>query len=145
MSRARNDAAQIMVAIDAYLTEYGRLPISSPVDVTVSEEAQSGVMDLLCPDGSRPFSALNSRGIVFLEIPNVSKGRDGRLNGKGPYLDPWGRPYFISLDSNYDGFIRPPGGDASTPPIKKSVIVWSLGDPEKSGYDTPEKWVKSWD
>jgi hypothetical protein len=142
-TQAKNDATQIATAISAYLSEYGRLPISSPVDVTVSEKAQSGIMDLLCPE-SHPFPALNSRGIVFLEIPNASKGRNGRLKGKGPYLDPWGNPYFITLDSNYDGVVSAPG-DTSAPPIKKSVIVWSRGDPDKDGYNKPEKWVKSWE
>jgi hypothetical protein len=44
------------------------------------------------------------------------------------------------LDSNDDNIVQPPGEDA----VRKSVIVWSRGDPSKDGYNKPEKWIKSW-
>jgi type II secretory pathway pseudopilin PulG len=146
-TQAKNDARQIATAINAYVSEYGRLPTKAHTDVTVSDDgAESEIMDVLCPPNLQSPPAENPKGITFLEIPRATKdGRNGRANGTGPYLDPWGNAYFIALDGDRDGFVWAPAGSAHRARVHKTVAVWSRGDPKREGYDRPEKWIKSWE
>lgn len=86
----------------------------------------------------------NPRKNVFLDAKEVNEIASG-IGADGVYRDPWGNPYIITLDLNYDskardGFYRNPavsadgtkgfngmfnsggGFEANTP-----VMVWSLG------------------
>jgi type II secretory pathway pseudopilin PulG len=145
--QAKNDATQIATAINAYVSEYDHLPTKARTDVTVSDDgAASEIMDVLCPPNLQSPPAENPKGITFLEIPRATKdGRNGRANGTGPYLDPWGNAYFIALDGDRDGFVWAPAGSAHRARVHKTVAVWSRGDPKREGYDRPEKWIKSWE
>jgi hypothetical protein len=48
-------------------------------------------------------NAQNPRGIVFFE-PKMAKQGKGGLDGT-VYKDPWGNPYTVTLDYNYDNKI----------------------------------------
>jgi prepilin-type N-terminal cleavage/methylation domain-containing protein len=102
--------------------------------------------------------ALNPQKISFLnakEVDRVNKpGNESfRVPGIGPdavYRDPWGNPYIITIDLNYDkqcrdgfycqdsvsasgsaagfnGLFRPPSGGPNTFESRNDVMVWSLG------------------
>ncbi len=146
-TQAKNDATQIATAINAYMSEYGKLPIEGTGDINGSQ-ATDKIMDALCPPNPNSPPDLNPRGITFLEIPKATRdGRNGRVGGTtGPYEDPWGQAYFISLDGDYDGTVQGPSGSSANEDIRKTVIVWSKGDPKRTKeYSDPSKWIKSWE
>ncbi len=146
-TQAKNDATQIVNAINNYAAEYGKLPTNATADL--NEDSETGdIMDVLSPASSSSDSTgLNPRSITFLEIPKATKdGRNGRVEGKGSYMDPWGRAYFLSMDADYDGKVKGPSGSSKSTDIQKTVIVWSNGDPKRSkDFINPEKWIKSYE
>lgn len=80
-----------------------------------------------------PNSELNPSRTVFLTV-KVAKanGANGRGDSDGVYRDPWGHPYMVSVDSDYDGKIRNPfwsGGKWSGEGqfLTAGVAVWSFG------------------
>lgn len=50
---------------------------------------------------------LNSKKVKFLTPSSKYRNSDAK---KGGYRDPWGRPYLVFLDADYDGKIILPGG-----------------------------------
>ena len=50
---------------------------------------------------------LNSKKVKFLTPPSKYSNSDAK---KGGYRDPWGRPYLVFIDADYDGKIILPGG-----------------------------------
>jgi hypothetical protein len=143
-ARGKNDASQLANAITAYLSEYGKLPTQGSGNVN-----SAGLMNTL--NGSIPNDPSNSRQIVFLEIPKAKNHKNGvewdeKWGFVSGYKDSWGNDYEIRIDnegegSSYDMKVKWPAGV-----VKKSVIVWSRGDPKKRDkYDDPAKWIKSWE
>lgn len=144
-TQAKNDAMQIATAINAYYSEYGKMPTDTTGDITASQATET-IMDALCPPTPSSPPPLNPRGITFLEIPNAKSHKNGRDNNSGPYLDPWGAAYFISLDGNYDGVVKGPSGTSDSVDIRKTAIVWSKGDKGRTKeYQDPSKWIKSYE
>ena len=135
--KAKNDLTQLVGAVNAYFTEYGRYPLPSSSqgfeeDYTYSYDGSSSppnsdLLKILQADPSK--SAENPRGIVFFSGP-IAKGAGAY--GVQPvssgdaftFRDPWGRAYSICIDSDYNGRTRERGtGTLLTAP----VITWSLG------------------
>lgn len=136
-AQARNDLAQLVTAVNAYYTEYGKYPLpaanqGSGEDFTYSYDGSttspnSDLIQILQSEASK--SADNPRGIVFLTAPPAKKdggygiqaatGSNGYL-----FLDPWGRAYSICIDSDYNGKIRERGTGTLIP---FGVATWSLG------------------
>jgi prepilin-type N-terminal cleavage/methylation domain-containing protein len=95
-------------------------------------------------------NAMNPKREGYLNVNEVDDARRGGLGPDGIYRDPWGRPYIITLDLNYDGrcrdafyrlasvswsgsgdkgingAVRPPGGGDDFE-IARKVMVWSFG------------------
>ncbi len=138
-TQAKNDATQIAMAINQYLSEYGKLPTSGSDDVS-----ESGNSDALMKILSGQDNVENPREIVFLEVPKAKAGKNGRVNGEGTYKDSWGRDYLISMDANYDNRLNDPVGGGTQ--ITKTVLVWSKGNPARTNdFGNPAKWIKSWE
>lgn len=108
-AQARNDVTQIVAAVTAYETEYGRFPTNSG---TVSGEVLEALR-------GKP-SPLNPREIVFLEAQTAKKGRSGIANGT--FVDPWGGPYQIACDTDANGRVTA-GTNAISVPEK--IAVWN--------------------
>jgi prepilin-type N-terminal cleavage/methylation domain-containing protein len=143
-TQARNDATNIANAITAYMAEYGKLPTTSTGgDVTGSlGQDTSDIMNALAGTDA----TANPRKITFLEIPNAKNGKNGREGSgggqTGSYLDPWGKAYEISMDADYDEELTDPVGGGK---VRKTVLVWSQGNPSKTtDYSNPKKWITSW-
>ncbi len=116
-TQAKNDVTQIATAVIAYETEYGKLP------------PDANLYQVL---GNLEDTDENPRGIVFLEFPDDKGGKNGWTGSD--YVDSWGVPYQIDIDSDYDNRVT---GDGQ--PVRKRVAVWSEGNPKK-----PKKLVASW-
>jgi len=142
-AQAKNDVTQLVTAVNAYYTEYGRYPLPAAIqgqnqDYTFGSGGASSngdLMKILQNDSSA--SADNPRGIVFYNgLQAKSPGGYGIQSGSGspPYEfnDPWSRSYTIRIDSDYDGKVQEPGTGAL---ITNGLIAWSLGK--------DNDWVKS--
>ena len=97
----------------------------------------------------------NPRKEVFLNVKDSNKiGTPSAVDPTGVYRDPWGNPYFISLDLNYDDYTvdwmygkMAVGADSSNVrmgiqglvlvpdyqlPVRASVMIWSMGPDGKA-------------
>jgi prepilin-type N-terminal cleavage/methylation domain-containing protein len=149
-TQAKNDLTQIVNAVNAFYTDYGKYPISGTSDITYGPGGGSTNNVLFnelqgCPaTGTLPatcsgFSTLNTRQIVFISPPAVKdpsnpKKGIGTTTGQGQFFDPWGATYAVEIDGDYNNQITtnpysdpsppgPPGGS----PLSIGVIGWSLG------------------
>ncbi|MGD0059346.1 MAG: prepilin-type N-terminal cleavage/methylation domain-containing protein [Verrucomicrobiia bacterium] len=122
----------------------------------------------LCGNGgtltSPPTTPVNSRAIVFITIPAKSLKLSTDSNPPGTvyydYVDPWGNPYQITVDANYDnicsnlansvvtGAGTPVYASAAAPGcVSNSIAVWSFGPLGPYGNHTtpgPNNWITSW-
>ncbi len=125
-SQARNDVMTLLTAIRAYQTEYGALPL--PAILSFEDEAtQARLLRVL----QGLDDTLNPRRIVFFEARAATGGwwrakyKSGIHPKSGALIDPWGTPYRLRLDSDYDSTIDNPYVDGKA--IGTSVIAWSVG------------------
>jgi type IV pilus assembly protein PilA len=132
-TQAKNDVTQIVTAVNAFYTEYGKYPLPS----TASGDGYS------VGDGTTPSKAmfdalrgldpiLNPRQIVFIspaeDATQVSP--KGKLGSDGQFHDPWTSPYTVRIDADYDNKVPNPygaNGGAGPDPLRQGVIAWSLG------------------
>jgi prepilin-type N-terminal cleavage/methylation domain-containing protein len=77
----------------------------------------------------------NPQRISFLNAKSVSDTTSPGIGLDGVYRDPWGNPYIISLDLDFDsktidgfyGFLRKRLATKTDPEISGEVLVWSFG------------------
>ena len=152
-TQAKNDLVQIVTAVRAYYTEYGRFPLEAGEqshDVTFGESSyQDQLFNVLRANGSgRDAPAndnLNPRRIPFLTAadakdPTKPKGGivpDSAASKRGMFVDPWGTPYLIRIDGNYDHALdNPYGSNAGSTTLREDVIAWSFGKNAASSSNT---------
>ena len=133
--QAKNDLAQVVTAVNAFYTEYGQYPGSAggAADVTFGSTgtANNTLFDELRGTGG----TVNTRQIVFITLPEVKDPANprsgiGTTTRQGEFFDPWGTPYSIIIDGNYDNQITNPyggGANAGSAQLRQGVIAWSLG------------------
>ena len=158
--QAKGEVRSLATAISAYQGEYSIYPTPSTDSGKLAGADKT--FDNLSPD------TLNSNIVVLLlDIDQPGGPNEGHklnpqkhvlLNGKmvngtaSPgistidynFRDPWGRPYLVTLDLDYDNkcndkyysYPNPPKG-----PIAAPVLVWSLG---KDGLPGTKDDVTSW-
>ena len=141
-TQAKNDLTQIVTAVNAYYTEYGKYPLVPAAD-TIYGPAGSlndGLFYTLraVAFGANAGDVANPRKIVFISPPYVKDPANPRAGigtptgtGPGQFFDPWGTPYRVEIDGNYDNQITTNPYTANTgagpAPLTISVIAWSLG------------------
>jgi prepilin-type N-terminal cleavage/methylation domain-containing protein len=144
-AQAKNDVTQIVTAVNAYYTEYGKYPTTQTTDANaIFTTDNSAVINALRAANG---DTLNTRKIVFLSPRQIVNGTKGGVadtpssGNAGIYYDPWGKSsnaaltgsgvYHIAIDANYDNQIdtNPYGNNngAGPQPLQQGVIVWSLG------------------
>ena len=131
-TQAKNDLTQIVNAVNAYYTDYGKYPPATD--------------DIVIPDNSTLFNELratpaatqNPRQIVFINPPYVKNDTAGaRRSGVSPtdgkFYDPWGTQYQVAIDTSYDNQMTNPyilnAGPAT---LAIGVIAWSFGSDTQS-------------
>jgi prepilin-type N-terminal cleavage/methylation domain-containing protein len=164
-TQAKNDLTQIVNAVNAFYTDYGKYPLptgttgdfiygpggnSNPPSnaelLYTLRGVSAGTMNL--------NNAANPRIIVFISPPYVKNDTAGnRRSGVSPtdgsYYDPWGTPYDVKIDGGYDNAINPnpytPNTGAGPSTLNFGVIAWSLGANQSQGTDfTASDDVISW-
>jgi prepilin-type N-terminal cleavage/methylation domain-containing protein len=146
--QAKNDLTQIVVAVNAFYSEYGRYPVA------VDDTPMADTSDLLYTlrsmgKGANLNDAANPRKIVFLNIPDAkdqTAPRSGIRVSDGQWCDPWGQAYRMAIDGTYDNQIANPygtGGGAGSDPIRAGIIAWSVGKDTKLGLNGNNRFTGS--
>src|SRR6266487_703088 len=138
-TQAKNDLTQIVTAVNAFYTEYGKYPLVAAD--TIYGPAGSLNDNLFytlraVASGSNAGDVANPRKIVFINPPDVKDPANPRSGigtptgtGPGQYFDPWGKPYNVEIDGGYDNTVANPytANAGTTPNLQVGVIAWSLG------------------
>jgi prepilin-type N-terminal cleavage/methylation domain-containing protein len=154
-TQTKNDLTQIVNAVNAYYTDYGRYPLPTG---TTGDFIYGPAGNSNPPSNSELFytlrgvnagtmnlnNAANPRIIVFISPPYVKNDTAGnRRSGvsatDGNYYDPYGTPYDVEIDGGYNNAISPNPYTANTgagpSPLNLGVIAWSLGKDSTQGTD----------
>ena len=83
--------------------------------------------------------AVNPSRLAFISIQPFRPGRSG-LDAHGDFLDPWGVPYQVVLDSDLNGFCHVENSIYGEG-IGEGIMAWSCG-PDRAS-DTPDD-ILSW-
>jgi prepilin-type N-terminal cleavage/methylation domain-containing protein len=124
--QAKNDLTQIVTAVNAFYTEYGKYPLVTD-DTPIANTAD------LFNTLRAVASAINPRAIVFISPPDVKNPANPRsgIGSDGQFYDPWGTPYVVTIDGNYDNQIANPysdsDGSAGAAQLRSGVIAYSFG------------------
>jgi prepilin-type N-terminal cleavage/methylation domain-containing protein len=121
VSRATTEAAAIAAAIKSYESEYSRMPISAAIlnaaagkDVTCgggvlgaannANPSNDEIINILMDKdiGANAGHVKNTRRYEYLKAEQVSDASRPGVGPDGIYRDPWGTPYIISVDANFD-------------------------------------------
>ena len=144
-------------SVNAFYTEYGSIPATVTQDTELSTAATEGKALLTVLLGLEPTTGtpLNPRAIKFFSArEGKAKGTTGGTGGlvysgtsgttiQGLY-DPWGGPYKIMLDGDYDEKIitAPTNGGGATLNGRR-VAAWSEGA-DYNGAKKSADDVKNW-
>ncbi len=165
-TQAKNDLVQIVTAVNAYYTEYGKYPLAASdgsadtlFGTSLGNENLFNVLrangvgrDEVNASDTSGNKNLNLRRIVFISPPNVKDTAAPRsgIGVNNQFYDPWGIPYLISLDGDYSNAVKI--GTAlqyndltytqDPPPsgpaaVRSGVIAASYGSDKAKGTKTP--------
>lgn len=160
--QATYNLQNIVVAVKAYQTDYGKYPIDETVggtagDVTFGDVSKgygaskdnAQLFDVLRNNvtgtNKTLVKSLNPNQTVYIEasLCKVIPPKKGIDPNTGGFYDPWGAEYYIMIDGNNDHHLTPPSGlpglstnANSTKPLSAKVIAWSLGKKQKNTIKT---------
>jgi len=170
-TQAKNDLTQIVNAVNAFYTDYGKYPTSAtgsdscygwnlfnptfnPFNAALFNELRA------CTAVGATCSAaatVNTRQVIYIsppivKDPTIPKSGIGSTGGNasfvGNYYDPWGSQYNIEIDGAYDNSVRNPyvalGGSGAGPdPVGQGVIAWSNGPDLQVGTNSNNIYTNS--
>ena len=144
-------ATAIETAVNNFYTEYGSMPIDGTADTIFVTDEAAGIDLLKTLLGED--KTLNPRGIKFLSANEGKANKNGLIyNSSGTEVtamfDPWGGPYNVILDLNYDEkleAVQPKGaGNKPSTLNGRRVAVWSDGADGVSASGKAADDVKTW-
>jgi prepilin-type N-terminal cleavage/methylation domain-containing protein len=154
-TQAKNDLTQIVTAVNAFYTDYGKYPIFGTIDITYGPGGSPTTNQTLFTElrgctaatGSCPAVAtINTRQIVFISPPDVKNSASPRsgigtaVANLGQYFDPWGNNYVIRIDGDYNNqVVNPYTANAGAAPLSIGVTAWSLGADQAGGQGSADK------
>jgi prepilin-type N-terminal cleavage/methylation domain-containing protein len=137
-TQAKNDLTQIVNAVNAFYTEYGKYPLATD-DSTITNTADLFYTLRAVSACANLNNAVNTRKIVFISPPYVKNDTAGsRRSGVSPtdgqYYDPWGTRYVVKINGTYDNQLDNPYSlNAGPTTLAIGVIAWSFGKDGLSG------------
>jgi prepilin-type N-terminal cleavage/methylation domain-containing protein len=141
-TQAKNDLTQIVTAVNAFYTEYGRYPTTATTDAAATYGPGGSTTENggLFSELRATSTTLNTRQIVFISPPDAkdqNNPRSGIKTSTGGYYDPWGSEYAVALDADYNNQVANPytSNAGATPNLQNGVIAWSLGKDHVQGTD----------
>lgn len=119
-------------AVTNFYNEYGTMPTTRTVDAPAERTDNDGLLRILLgmETGGTP---LNPRAIKFLSAKEGKANKNGLIyNTAGTAVtgmfDPWGGPYFVMMDADYDERVTPtPAAGGSVTLNGRRAAVWSNG------------------
>lgn len=142
---AHSDIQQLITSINRYFAEYGRWPtarMGTVNDVRYGDErCNSEVVNMLRAiegPGNEQHRG-NPLRIVFIEIDNSGFQRSG-IRADGAFVDPWGMPYQIALDTDMNDIVTMIRS-AYPNLMGANTAIWSYGPDRRS--DTAQD-IVSW-
>lgn len=136
-------AIAIESAVNNFYTEYGTMPADPVPTGKVDTKTGAGLamLKVLLGTSDAASLALNPRSIKFLSVKEGKANKNGLIyTGTGStqsvsgLYDPWGGPYFVVLDDNYDEIVEAsPSAGGSTTLNGRRVVAWSNGADGTSG------------
>jgi prepilin-type N-terminal cleavage/methylation domain-containing protein len=144
-TQAKNDLTQIVNAVSAFYTDYGKYPLPSgtTTDYTYGPGGNATNETLFrelraCPGATGDCVAaatINTRQIVFISPPDVKNSATPRsgvgtaAGNVGQYFDPWGSNYVVRIDGDYNNQVSNPytANAGAAPNLQIGVIAWSVG------------------
>ena len=156
MNKARKTTAQaaatsVVTAIDQFYSDYSSLPSGAEISLA-TDRSGAGVAVLNILAGNETGANVeNDRRVKYLSLKEAKNGnRDGVVyNPAGTSIDglydPWGQPYYIVMDANYDERIavRPGSGIPTTNLNGRRSAVYSLGTKNPADASSATL-VKTW-
>ena len=177
-TQAKNDLTQIVSAVNAFYTDYGRYPTPSgaaagdcafnwTIPTVPNSYGNDWLFNELRACSARPSDPscssnvnapiINARQIVYISPPVVKdptspksgiERTGGNAANVGKFYDPWGAPYIVLIDSNYDNSVRNPyialgGSGAGSDPIAQGAIAWSNGPDLQVGTNSNNIYTNS--
>jgi prepilin-type N-terminal cleavage/methylation domain len=131
-TQAKNDLTQIVNAVNAFYTDYGKYPlVTADTIYGTAGTPNNTLLNVL-----RGLDSTNNpRQIVFISPPDVKDPANPRSGigtaaaTLGRYFDPWGTTYLVEIDGNYNNAVANPytANAGATPNLSIGVIAWSLG------------------
>ena len=134
--QTKNDLTQIITGVNAFYTEYGKYPLPAN---------QGGESYTYAANNDQLFNALrgndgtqNPRSVPFMNIPVVKDFTQprGGIGSDGRYYDPYGMPYSIRIEANYNNKIDNPYQNAGFGTLDLGAIAYSSGKDKKKEDDT---------
>jgi prepilin-type N-terminal cleavage/methylation domain-containing protein len=135
--QAKNDLTQIVTAVNAFYTEYGRYPPPAGASGDASYGPGANPTDTVFNElRAISGSSINTRLIVFISPAEDTTQRSpkGKIGSDGQFHDPWSTAYAIRIDADYDNQVANPyTSNAGASSVRQGVIAWSLGKDGKGG------------
>jgi len=160
-TKARHICSTIDTAVLTFYDEYGHLPLpsgsssGSSQDIEILTSGAQGVELLTALMGMESDSdnMLNPKKIRFLDVPEGKRsgsnsGKDGIIYSSGNTIqglyDPWGQPYRVLFDANYDDTLdNNPFSSGSQLLRGRRVGTYTFGKNKKNDRGGRDD-VKSW-
>jgi prepilin-type N-terminal cleavage/methylation domain-containing protein len=135
-TQAKNDLVQIVSAVNAFYTEYGKYPLPTGASGDgYSYGGASGNNSKVLFDALRGLDAtMNPRQVVFISPPDAkdqTSPKAGIGKADSQWYDPWGASYSSSIDADYDNQVPNPyvvDSGAGPAKIRQGVIAWGVGN-----------------
>lgn len=148
--QAKNDLTQIVTAVNAYYMEYGKYPLPSTASgdgYATGATTGTASKDILNPLRNLD-PTLNPRQVVFISPPEDTAQTNprGKIGSDGQFHDPWGTPYGITIDADYNNQVPNPynpNAGAGPDKIRQGVIAWSAGKDAKLGNNDDKNFTNS--
>ena len=126
-------ATALESAVHNFHTEYGRLPATED---RVKTDTPTGISFLTVLLGLETTD--NTRGIKFLSVKEGKNRRNGLIYSESGdtvegFFDPWGNPYTVILDTDYDELLRFKLGSRDIELKGRRVAAFSSGHDHKEG------------
>lgn len=127
-TQAKNDVTQIVTAVNAYYTEYGKMPIDASkqgYDTLLGDPGGTydnhlvfDALRAIADSDWNQSNTLNPKQVVFFS-GNAAKNATHPTSGFAPqdttntsgvaikqnaFVDPWGNEYLVAVDGDYDGW-----------------------------------------
>lgn len=120
-AQTRNDLTQLVTAVRAYRSEYGKYPVTQTPGTVETDTENAALLQTLSGHDSKG----NAKGIVFFDVRSESS-KNGIKSASGALLDAWGNYYRVRFDADEDGSVKNPySGEPHQ--LHTDVVTWSVG------------------